>query len=298
MRNYRGVRPSRRLLPLAAAIAVAASAVAYADLTDGRVGPQWNQTGNGRVLQPDPAKDQLITVGNFPTGGALTPDGHFYWAVSTGRGLNDIHIIDTTTNKDIQTVPIPGASGGITMDPSQPIAYVSGVADSSHTDQQRPDLQGRQGDVVHVFKYDASTGLASFDRVISVPPPAGSPIPQGVADVPGFEGPPQNFPPTNTQTIAWPDRLAVSPDGKTLLVPLNLADHAAIVDTTTNKVTYVQVGHYPYGAAITGDGKTGFVSNETDGTLSVIDLTSDAQTMNIIVAEIISLGILVRQSLP
>ena len=281
VRNIRAVFP-RRLVPIAAVIAVGASAVAYASLTDGRIGPSWRETGNGRVLQPD-SKFTPTVVGNFPTGGALTPDGRFYWAVSTGRGLNDIRIVDTGDGHVVQIVRLPGASGGITMDPNQPIAYVSGVADSAHSNERQPDLQGRSGDVVQVFKYDVGTGEAAFDRVISVPPPAGSPVPQGVADVPGFEGPPQNFPPTNTGTVAWPDRLAVSRDGKKLLVPLNLCDHAAVIDTANNKVTYIQVGHYPYGAAITADGTKGYVSNETDGTLSVIDMTTNAETTSITV---------------
>ena len=73
--------------------------------------------------------------------------------------------------------------------------------------------------------------------MIPVPPQSGAPTPQ-------------SFPPTNTTKIAWPDRLAISPDGSTLLVPLNLADSAAIVDTAKGSVRYVDVGHYPYGAAI------------------------------------------------
>ncbi len=249
----------------------ASAAVAYGATASGRIGPDRRETGNGRVLHPAGA---MVQVGNFPTGGALTPDGRFYWAVSTGRGLNDVRIVAVATHRVVQVLPIPGASGGIAMDPRHPLAYVSGVADSEHTDQQRPGLQGRAGDAVHVFAYNAATGHARFDHLIAVPPPAGSPVPQGIADVPGAEGPPQSFPPTNTARLAWPDRLAVSPDGRTLLVPLNLADHAAVVDVATRQVRYVAVGHYPYGAAVLPGGKFGLVSNETDGTLSVVDLAA------------------------
>ncbi|MBV9099147.1 MAG: hypothetical protein JO079_13930, partial [Frankiaceae bacterium] len=266
----------RRLHVLVAAVSVGAAA-AYA-LAPGDIGPSIQEVADGRVLHP---AGQLTQVGNFPTGGALTPDGRFYWAVSTGRGQNDIRIVDVSTQTVVQTVVVPGASGGIVMDPTRPVAYISGVADSPHTDQSHPSLPGAQGDVVEAFAYDATTGLAHFDHLVAVPPPAGSPVPQGVADVPGLEGPPQNFPPTNQTRLSWPDRLAVSPDGKTLLVPLNLADHAAIVSTATNTVTYVGVGHYPYGAAILPDGKTGLVSNETDGTVSVIDLVKGTKTADI-----------------
>ncbi len=268
-----------RVLTLSVGAVVVSAAVAAATVT-GRIGPDLHETGNGRVLHP---AGRVTDVGNFPTGGALTPDGRFYWAVSTGRALNDVRIVSVADGSVVQTLPVPGASGGIAMDPGRPVAYVSGVPDSSHADQQRPGLPGRSGDVVHVFRYDVHTGRASFVRVLAVPPPAGAPVSQGVVDVPGYEGAPQEFPPTNTTRIAWPDRLAVSPDGRRLLVPLNLADHAAVVDTSTGTTSYVGVGHYPYGAAVLGDGRTGLVTNETDGTVSVIDLPSATKTADITV---------------
>jgi DNA-binding beta-propeller fold protein YncE len=244
----------------------------------GRIGPDKRLLGNGRQLDP---AGKLVELGNFPSGGAVTPDGRFYWTISTGRGFNDIRIVSLADARVVQVVPIPGASGGIAMDPVRHLAYVSGVADSGHKDQQRPDLPGREGDVVQVFKYDPDTGHAEFSDLLPVPPPQGSPIPQGVVSVPGLGGPPQSFPPTNTEPLSWPDRLAASPDGHTLLVPLNLADAAAIVNTDTKQVRYVNVGHYPYGAAILKDGHTGLVSNETEGTVSVIDLDSASKVKDI-----------------
>ncbi|MBV9099284.1 MAG: hypothetical protein JO079_14625, partial [Frankiaceae bacterium] len=177
----------RKMLVVAAA-ATATATAAYSLTSTGVIGSGLHELGNGRVLSPAGAMTQ---VGNFPTGGALTPDGRFYWAVSTGRGQNDIRIVDVSSQTVVQTVVVPGASGGIVMDPTRPVAYISGVANSPHTDQSHPTLPGAQGDVVEAFAYDASTGLAHFDHLVAVPPPAGSPIPQGVADVPGLEGPPQ-----------------------------------------------------------------------------------------------------------
>ncbi len=73
----------------------------------------------------------------------------------------------------------------------------------------------------------------------------------------------------------------MSPNGKRLLVPLNLADAAAIVDVASKQVRYVKTGNYPYGAAILRDGKTGLVSNETPGTVSVIDLDAGTKVKDI-----------------
>ena len=111
--------------------------------------------------------------------------------------------------------------------------------------------------MIHVFRYKAGTGKAKRAGVIPVPPPSSAPAYQ-------------DFPP-QTSKESWPQELAISADGKTLLAALNLADSAAIVDTKTKAVSYVTVGHYPYGAAIDRAGH-GFVTSETQGTVSEIDL--------------------------
>jgi hypothetical protein len=157
------------------------------------------------------------------------------------------------------------------MDPRRPLAYVSGVADSTGRRLQETPAgtPGKAGDVIHVFAYSEQTGSAHPQDLIPVPPPSSAQAPQ-------------NFPPTNVnQRIAWPDRLAVSPGGERLLVPLNLADAAAIVDVASKRVRYVETGHYPYGAAILRDGRTGLISNETPGTVSVIDLDAGKKVKDI-----------------
>jgi len=254
-------------------LAGVAGALAAA-LIPGEIGIRQRITGNGRHLVPP---GRLVGLGQFPTGGALTPNGRFYWTVSAGRALNDIRIVAVTAKHPhvIQVLPVPGASGGIAIDPTHPLVYVSGVADSTDTDQERPGLPGRQGDVIHVFRYDQRHGRAHEVGVIPVPPPASAPTPE-------------NFPPKTSGRTAWPDRLAISSDGHTLLVPLNLADAAAIVDTRTKAVSYVATGAFPYGAAILPGNQTGLVSNEGPGTVSVIDLHGASKVKDITVAANIS----------
>jgi DNA-binding beta-propeller fold protein YncE len=216
---------------------------------------------------------RLVTLGHFPTGGSVTPDGRFYWTVSTGRALNDVRIVSVATKhpRVIQILPLPGASGGIAIDGKRSRVYVSGIPDSTDADQRRPGLRGRGGDVIHVFHYDRRTGHAKETGTISVPPPASAPISQ-------------SFPANEIGRESWPDRLAVSPNGRTLLVPLNLADAAAVLDTRSHAVRYVQTGPYPYGAAILPGGRLGLVSNEGLGTVSVVALRSAHRIKNIQVA--------------
>src|SRR5262249_8357345 len=142
-----------RLAVGAMGLAVMVATAAAAAVTTGVIGPESGGTANGGLHAQDPSL-KLTQIGNFPTGGALTPDGPYHWRVSTGRGKNDIRIVDVTNNKVQQVLPIPGGSGGIAMSPTQHLAYVSGVADSSHLDEQQPDLPGRGGDVIQVFSYD------------------------------------------------------------------------------------------------------------------------------------------------
>ena len=300
----------RLRLPIVALLATAITTTALAqsgnDPSTGRIGPASHIQPNGRKLGP---AGKLTAVGNHPGGGALTTNGRFLWVLDAGRGLNDIRIVDAApelacakgtkgdacrkkaskrkTSKVVQTLPMPGVTGGIAMAPDGKTAYVSGVADSEHLDEKAPPgTPGLEGDVIHVFTYDAKTGQAARAGTIPVPPPNGVPAPQvipgGVA-----VGTPQSFPPTGTKPLSWPRDLAMSQDGKTLLAALNLADRAAIIDTKTKAVKYVTVGSYPYGAAITRKGK-GLVSNEAAGTVSVIDLASGSKEKDITVGKHLS----------
>jgi YVTN family beta-propeller protein len=265
-------RMPRRLIRGAAlgTVLLAAAGVAWA-ATGGTniVGPKTRIQPTGRKLDP---VGKLTKLGNFPTGGALTPNGRFLWTLSTGRGINDIRIVKVKghhAGRIVQKLRMPGLSGGIAMAPNGRRAYVSGIANSPFTDQSAPSrIPGGEGDVISVFKISRKSGHADRDGVIKVPPPSNAPAYQ-------------TFPPQTTDKLSWPRDLAVSPDGKTLLAALNLADSAAVVNTKTRKVRYVSVGHYPYGAAITNDGKYGLVTGETEGTVSVINLASAKVTKTI-----------------
>jgi DNA-binding beta-propeller fold protein YncE len=223
---------------------------------------------NGRQLTPQGAQ---VTLGNFPTGGAVTADGRFLWTVSAGVGANDIRVVDTARRRVIQIIALPGASGGIALDSRHRRAYVSGVAVSRWWPTQA-GLPGAEGNVVLVYGWDAGSGRARYLRTISV------------AAVPDPE--PMQASPATTRSNEWPQKLAVSPGGDRLLVPLNLADYAAVVDLDqADQVRYVKLpsGSYPFGAAVLPGGRLGLVSNEATGTLSVIDLRKGTRVRDITV---------------
>ncbi len=264
MRRVPGFGGRASAAAIVAAVAAAAGiAWGLGATVPGRIGPGNLIQPNGRKLH---AAGELTRLGNHPYGGALTRNGRFLWTLSAGRGVNDIRIVQVRGRRGrvgevVQRILMPGLSGGIAMDPTSNTAYVAGLPDSSHADEKTPPrVPGKEGDVIHVFKYRPHSGRARRAGTIPVPPPSSAP-------------PYQDFPPNSTAKRSWPQELAISPDGRTLLAALNLADSAALVDTQTKAVRYVAVSHYPYGAAIDRDGH-GFVTSETQGSVSEIDLAS------------------------
>ena len=251
----------KRLSGLRSYVLVGAAAVALCALTGGAALAAPNvpdpSTGfllNGRQLTP---AGKQVKLGNFPGGAAVTADGRFLWTVSAGFGRNDIRILDVAGRRVIQTIQLAGSSGGVALDSAHRLAYVSGLQLSRWWPTQST-LPGGSGDVILVYRWNAHSGAAGFVRTISVAPPAGT-------------APAQAYPVSST-VLGWPQEPAVSPDGSRLLVPLNLADLAAVVDLTDPGAapSYVRLGSgaYPYGAAILPDGRTGLVSNEAAGTVS------------------------------
>ena len=224
---------------------------------------------NGRQLVPEGTQ---VTLGSLPSGAAVTADGRYLWTVSAGNGGNDFRIVDTVSNKVIQTVVVPGATGGIALDSVHQLAYISGLQVS----RWQPSLNnrlGNEGNCVLVYGWSATTGRAHLIREIPIPPPADAPTVQAFAVTRSNE--------TTTPT-SWPQRLAVSPDGHRLLVPLNLADCAALVSLNSSAaVKYIKTGAYPFAAAIQPDGRIGFVSNEASGSLSVINMRTGVKIQDI-----------------
>jgi len=264
-----------RRTPLGVALAIcvllsgsAAAALRTSGASTRRPSPATGLMPNGRLLAPAGTR---VTLGNLPLGGALTADGRFLWTVSAGVGNNDVRIVDTVAHRVCQVLPVPGASGGIALDSVHHLAYVSGLPVSLWIPTQFT-LPGARGDDVQVFSWSPTCGHARLVRVIPLPSQPGALAPQA-------------FPPApNGTRLSWPEKLAVSPDGSRLLVALNLADSAAVVDLNQgDQVHYVPlgIGSYPFGAAILPDGHTGLVTNEATGTMSLIDIQSATKTATI-----------------
>jgi YVTN family beta-propeller protein len=165
-----------------------------------------------------------------------------------------VQIIRISTGKVTQTLPLPGAYGGIAFSPDGKQAYVSGEPKGSTT--PLGPTKADNGDAIHTYQVDVHSGHATEGDPITLP----------------------KLPPGNNQSAGttndWPEGLAVTPDGSTLVVALNQADQAALIDLNTNAIRTVKVGEFPSWVAIGPNGKFAYVTNEYDGTVSKVDLNS------------------------
>jgi DNA-binding beta-propeller fold protein YncE len=261
----------RRTLVLGTALAAVAGlslTALAATSSDGRIGPSLSTTGNGRHLAP---AGRMTTVGDFPSGSALSPDGRFLWAVDSGHGKDDVQVVDVATGRLKQVLPLPGAYGAVVFARDGRTAYVSGepIGSSHPAGRTKAD----KGDAVHVFAI-AADGTATEADPVTLPPTSGGSAqqedgnPASIVFTPPGPGP--------SSGLGWPIGLAVTPDSRTLVVALNQADQVALVDLKTKASRLVKVGKYPYGVAT--DGRTAWVSNEYDGTISTIDLAGGTVT--------------------
>lgn len=267
MRRTRFWLTWRQAVAAFATIALPAAALAaVAGGGHGRVGPMYSLTNYGHQLRP---AGRMTRVGDFPTGGALTPDGRFFWAVDAGHGRDDVQIVSVKTVRRIQVLPLPGAYVGIAISRDGTRAYVSGEPIGDSKPRGRP--RGKQGDVIHVFAINRRNGHARELAPIALPLLTGGTAQTHASQLlPGFSPPG----PTSGSALDWPEGLAVSRNGRLVAVALNQADALALIDTRTRAVRTVKVGSYPYGVAISRDGRIAYVSSEYAGIVSAVDTVS------------------------
>lgn len=210
---------------------------------------------SGRKLTPI---GRPTLTGNFPSGGRLSPDGRYYWSVSAGHAQNDVHIVDVASGALVQVLPLPGSYGQMVFTADGSRAYVSGTPKGGST-PSGPTL-GDAGDVIHVFDVDVASGRAVEKTPLALPATTGG------------SGRLNQFPPSTGSFPNGPAGLAVTPDGKTLVVALYNADKVAIIDTASGSASTANTGAYPFAVGIERSGRYAYVANAYDGTLSKIDL--------------------------
>lgn len=225
---------------------------------------------SGRKLSPI---GRMTAVGDFPTGGRLSPDGKFYWSVSAGHGQNDVHVVNVATGNVSQVLPLPGSYGQMTFSPDGTKAYVSGTPKGGSV-PSGPTV-GDDGDVIHVYDISPSGFATEVDPIV-LPATSG-----GAARYNGFPPAEPPVPGVTSPLVSGPVGLAVTPDGSKLIVVLYNADQVAIIDLASSAATLVHVGEYPFAVGIERSGKFAYVTNAYDGTLSKIDIAAGSNVATI-----------------
>jgi acid phosphatase len=240
-------------------------------------GPQGDGTGvTPQGWRLTPAGTQVDLTGKTaagdtsyadrPYGLARSPDGKTLLISNDGQSTGQdapqtqsLMVVDLASKKVVQTIPYKSPAGlfvGVTYSPDGKYAYASGEAVDPLTKVTQF--------VVHVYKVNGQ-------QLTDVAPIVLSPF--------TFQDPTGQV----TLNPKNPAGLTVSPDGGTLYVADNLGDSMSAVklnpDRTTSAVqTMVKVGHNPYTVVLSKDGKTAYVSNWGDSTVSVVNVTAGVPT--------------------
>ena len=168
-----------------------------------------------------------------PPAGRSRPTDGFLWTVSAGQGANDIRIVDTVRHRVQPDHPaarrVRRHRPGLAL---TGCAYVSGVALSRWRPSQA-GLPGAAGNCVLVYGWKATSGKAQLRP--------GHPRRRRRPTLRSSRRSRSDARRSRLRPNAWPQKLAVSPDGSRLLVPLNLADSAAVIDLNDadDQVRYV-----------------------------------------------------------
>jgi len=182
-----------------------------------------------------PAGRQLST-GDMILSGQVSPDGKLFAFTNTGYTSHALHIVDLATEKEVATFPMEQSWSGLAFAPDGKRIFVSSGAGYAHND------------------------IRHFDRW----------------DTEGWKESRSGF----TLLGAAKDKTAVSSinvssDGKLLYALNNSDDMLYILETFGGRgVARLKVGDHPLSARLSKDGRTLYVANLGDATVSIVDVSN------------------------
>ena len=237
-----------------AALALGAGGVSAIAASARHAGPRGDSTGvtpNG--WQVTPAGRQIDIADSTwwadrPLNEALSPDGRWLLVTSNGQSQQSLKVVAAATGEVAQTIAYTAPEAlfvGIAWSPDGTKAYAAAGGNNK------------------VRRYTFSGGMLTETAPLTVP--------------------------------GYPAGLTLTPDGSKLLVAENMADAVGIIDLATAAITNVPLGAcsegaepvqyptstaahpaqcQPYGVALSADGKTAYVSNWGERSVTVVDVAS------------------------
>jgi YVTN family beta-propeller protein len=239
------LRPLTSLLLAIAVLAVSiAGGLAAEQIFAGPQGHGTSITPNGWYVTPAGQQVDLADEtwwGDRPFGQALSPDGGTLLVSSNGQSTQSLKVFDTASRTVQQTIAYKAPEAlyvGLAWSPDGSHAYASAGGNN----------KGRV--------YDFAGGRLTERQPI--------PVPQ------------------------FPVGLTISSDGRTMYAAENLGGALAVIDIASTKVTSVPVGPcetaqpapgtgspppqcQPYGVALSSDGRTAYVSNWGEHSVTLVD---------------------------
>ncbi|MBE3569402.1 MAG: glutaminyl-peptide cyclotransferase [Bacillales bacterium] len=214
-----------------AALTITTSSVYAANVYQRVAGPQGDNKGvTTQNWTLTPAGKQ-VTLGDFPMGGALSPDGRYFIVSNDGQGTQSLQVVDTKTNQVVQTIPY-----------QKPEALYLGVAFSP--DGKRVYASAGGNNKIRV--YDFANGKLSEQE-----------------SIPLKDNQNTNFYPAGFSVSSNGEYLYVANNLDHSVSKISLKERKLIKT--------VPVGQNPYTAYLTKDGRSLYVSNWGESSVSVLD---------------------------
>ncbi|WP_207400980.1 bifunctional YncE family protein/alkaline phosphatase family protein [Actinomadura roseirufa] len=226
---------SRHVVAAVTGLALLSGGAAYAG-TPRHAGPQGDGTGITPVGHRVTPAGAQVTLGLLPLASALSPDGSRLLVGNDGQGVQSLQLVDVTAGKVVQT-----------LEYKAPQALYAGVAWSP--DGRRAYASAGGNNKIRV--YDAEGGTLKETASLALPE--------------------KN--PDGEKVSMFPAGLAVTPDGRRLVVADQQADAVSVVDLASGRALTTAAGHRPYGVTLGRDGRTAYVANQGGASVSVVDVT-------------------------
>lgn len=220
---------------LLAVLLVTVSGTGVYAATDLVAGPHHDGTAvipTGYQVTP---AGQQSNLGDLPLNAVASPDGRWLAVSNDGQGTQSLQLVDAHTGKVAQKIEY-----------KKPEALFAGLVFS-------PD-----GRTLY-----ASAGGNNKIRTYSV------------SDGHLAEGAPIMLPTTSTsgkKLNPFPAGLAITPDGKRLVVADRLADAVTVVDLSNGTQQTTGIGHAPFGVILSPDGRRAWVTEQGANTVRALDI--------------------------
>lgn len=220
-----------------------------------------------------------ISVGGAPSEIVFTPDGSHAYVANTSSGTTStadaVTVLSAASGGIVTTVPLGASVGSVEVSPDGAFVYatafgsntVSVISTATHSVVATMSGDPRPADIV--FTPDGSKAYVSNQ------------VSAGYR--PGVDSHTVSVISTDQRRISavigvgiHPWRMAVTPDGETLLVANRSSDEVSVISTSSDRViATIRVGSSPFDLAVTPDGRRAYVTNYLSDQVSVIDLETN-----------------------